>query len=232
MTRAVAGKELRVLWASPVPYVVGALMQLALALLYVDQLASRRQALFQPVVPIAGFLLLAVTPIVCMRAVAEETRAGTLELLQAIPVPGRPIVVGKWLASWLTVLAVLAPVLLFVALLEWFGSPDPGPVLAGLVGLLLLAGALAGLGVLASSLSSSQPVAAMTAFFASLLLWFAHVRAEALSVGGVMDRLSISERLRGFAGGVVDTSDVAFFVLLAAAALVLAAVAVDGRRLR
>ena len=41
MTRAVAGKELRVLWASPVPYVVGALLQLVLALLYVDQLTAR-----------------------------------------------------------------------------------------------------------------------------------------------------------------------------------------------
>jgi ABC-2 type transport system permease protein len=228
----VAGKELRVLWASPVPYVVGALLQLVLALLYVDQLTARRQALFQPVVPIAGFLLLAVTPIVCMRAVAEEARAGTLELLQAVPVPGRPLAVGKWLAAWLTVLVVLAPVLLFVLLLEWFGSPDMGPVLAGLAGLALLAGALAGLGVLASSLTSSQPVAAMTAFFVSLLLWFAHVRAETLSVGGVMDRLSISERLRGFAGGVVDSSDVAFFALLAAVALVLAATAIDARRMR
>jgi ABC-2 type transport system permease protein len=228
----VAGKELRVLWASPVPYVVGALLQLVLALLYVDQLTARRQALFQPVVPIAGFLLLAVTPIVCMRAVAEEARAGTLELLQAVPVPGRPLAVGKWLAAWLTVLVVLAPVLLFVLLLEWFGSPDMGPVLAGLAGLALLAGALAGLGVLASSLTSSQPVAAVTAFFVSLLLWFAHVRAETLSVGRVMDRLSISERLRGFAGGVVDSSDVAFFALLAALGLVLAATAIDARRLR
>ena len=232
MTRAVVGKELRVLWASPVPYVVGALLQPVLGLLYVDQLAARRQALFQPAVPIAGFLLLALTPLVCMRAVAEEARSGTLELLLAVPVAGRPLVVGKWLAAWITVLVVLAPVVLFVLLLEWFGNPDLGPVLSGLVGLALLAGALAALGVLASSLTSAQPVAAMTAFFVSLLLWFAHVRAEALSVGGVMDRLSISERLRGFAGGVVDTSDVAFFVLLAAAALTLAAAAVDGRRLR
>src|SRR5438477_7016335 len=232
MTRAVLSKELRVLWSSPVPYVVGALFQVLLSLLYVDQLSARRQALFQPVVPIAGFLLLAVTPLVCMRAVAEEARAGTLELLQAIPVPGRPLSVGKWLASWITVLLVLAPVLLFVALLEWFGSPDLGPVLAGCVGLMLLAGALAGLGVLTSSLPSSQPVAAMTAFFVSLLLWFAHVRAESLSVGGLLDRLSLSERLRAFAGGVVDTSDVAFFVLVAAVALVLSAAAVDARRLR
>ena len=85
---------------------------------------------------------------------------------------------------------------------------------------------------MASSLTTAQPVAAMVAFFCSLLLWFAHVGSESLSSGAVLDRLSISERLRSFAGGVIDTSDVAFFVLLAGAALVVAVASIDGRRLR
>jgi ABC-2 type transport system permease protein len=232
MTRAVAGKDLRVLWASPIPYVVAALFHLLLGLLYVDQLRARQQALSQPLFPLAGFLLIALVPLVCMRALAEEARTGSLDVLLAVPVPTRALVLGKWLAAWVTTLAVLAPALLFIALLAWFGDPDLGPVVAGFVGLVLFSAALTAIGILASALTSSLPVAAVVGFFVSLLLWFAHASNQAGSTGGVLSALSFSERLRSFAAGAIDTSDVGFFVLLAAGALAVALVAVDSRRLR
>jgi ABC-2 type transport system permease protein len=232
VTRAIVSKELRVQWLSPVPYVVGALFHLVLGVLVVDQLVARRQALIQPLFPIAGFLLLALVPVLCMRSFADEARTGTLDLLQAVPVRGAPLARGKWIAAWLSVLAVLAPAGLFVVVLALYGAPDTGPVVAGFCGLVLFAAGLAGIGVLASALSSSQPVAAVLAFFVSLLLWFAHRGTESLGTGGLLDRLSLSERLRSFAGGVVDSADVTFFVLLVAVTVVLAGAVADGRRLR
>lgn len=228
MTRAVVRKELAVLWLSPVPYVVAAVFNTVLGLLYVNQLEGRQQALLQPLFPLAGFLLVLVVPVLAMRSLADEARSGSLDLLLAVPVRAWPLVVGKWLATWLTALAVLAPSLVFVALVGWWGDPDPGPGLSGYLGLALLAGALAGLGVLASSLSSSQPVAAMSALFAAVLLWF----ASAAGATGLLVRLSLSERLRGFAGGVVDSADAGYFVVLAACALAVACSAVSARRLR
>jgi len=232
MTKAIAGKDLRVLWASPIPYIVGALFHVVLGILFIDQLQSRGQALSQPLFPLAGFLLLAVVPLVAMRSMAEEARTGTLDLLQAAPVGSGPIVLGKWAAAWLTIVVVLAPALLFVVLLVWFGHPDPGPILAGFVGLLLMSAALTALGVLASSLTSSLPVAAMIAFFVSLLLWFVHAGGGSSPVGGLLNAFSLSERLRGFAAGVIDAGDVAFFAAMTVGALVIAAAAVDARRLR
>jgi ABC-2 type transport system permease protein len=227
--RAVARKDLAVLWLSPVPYVVGALLHLVLGFLYVNQLHVRAQAVIQPLFPIAGFLLLAMTPLLTMRSFAEELRTGTLDLLQAVPVRGRQLVVGKWLACWSTAVAVTTPAVLFGVLLHWWGDPDSGPMVTGFVGLALFSGALSALGVLASTLTASQPVAAMVAFFASLLLWFAHVGSETLATG-VLASLSLSERLRAFAGGAVDSADAGFLVLLAAGCLVLAAAVVNGRR--
>ena len=58
VSRAVAAKDLEVLWASPVPWVAGAVFHVALGLLYVSELQARRQALIQPLFPLAGFLLL------------------------------------------------------------------------------------------------------------------------------------------------------------------------------
>jgi ABC-2 type transport system permease protein len=228
----VAGKDLRVLWASPLPYVVGAVFHVMLGLLYVSQLEARKQAVIQPMFPLAGFLLVLTLPVLTMRAFAEESRAGTLDVLLAVPVPGPVLVAGKWLATWATTLAVLAPSLVFVLLLHLYGNPEAGPIEAGYLGLVLLAALLAGLGVLTSSLTTSQPLAAMVALFVALLLWFAHVGSDTISTGGLVARFSLSERLRTFAGGAIDTGDLGFFVVATAAVLVVATTVLAARRLR
>ncbi|MDQ1373003.1 MAG: gliding motility-associated transport system permease protein [Actinomycetota bacterium] len=228
----VAGKDLRVLWSSPLPYVVGAVFSATLGILYVSQLQARRQALIQPMFPLAAFLLLVTVPVLTMRSFAEESRTGTLDVLLAVPVRPRALVPGKWLAAWVSTLALIAPTLVFVWLLHLYGNPEPGPIEAGYLGLVLVAALLAALGVLASTCTTSQPLAAMVALFAALLLWFAHVGSDTVSTGAAVARFSISERLRTFAGGAIDTGDLAFFVLATAAALVLAAAVLGIRRLR
>lgn len=232
MTTAVWRKDVIALWCSPIPYVVGSLFNAVVGLLYVSQLEARQQAVIQPLFPLAGFLLIAMVPILTMRSFADEIRTGTLDLLQAVPVRARPLVVGKWLAVWMTSVAVLAPTALFVLLLSWWGDPDYGPIASGFLGLVLLAAAASAVGVLASATTASQPVAAMVTLFASLLLWFSSVGAETTALGRVLVQFSFSERLRALAGGVIDTADVGFFVLLVAGALTGAALVVDGRRLR
>lgn len=229
---ATARKELAVLWLSPLPYVVGVLFHVVLAVLFINQLEGRGQALLQPLFPIAGFLLVAMVPVLTMRSFADEARTGALDVLLAVPVRASALVVGKWFACWITVVVIAAPAAAFVGLLALWADPDPGPAIAGFLGLALMAAGLSALGVLASSLSSSQAVAAMVAFFVALLLWFSHVGTEALSAGSVMSRLSLSERLRPFAAGVIDSADAGFFVILVAVPLAIAGLVIDGRRLR
>ena len=230
--RALVGKELKVLWSSPLPYLLGAVLNATLGVLGWSQVAERGQAVFQPLVPIAGFLVLLTAPILASRAFSDEIRSGSLELLLAIPVRRFALVVGKYLSVLLTMLVLAAPIGLFVLLLHLYGSPDTGPVVAGLLGLALLSAALCAVGVVASSLTSSQPVAAIGGIFAVLLLWFAHTGSESLPAGGFLGALSISERLRSFAGGLIDLGDVAFFGGLVVAALAVAGVAVESRRWR
>jgi ABC-2 type transport system permease protein len=214
------------------PYVLGAVFNATLGVLGWSQIVGRGQAVFQPLVPIAGFLVLLVVPILASRTLSDEIRTGTLELLLAIPVRRGPLVVGKYLALFATVLVLIVPVGLFALLLAVYGDPDFGPILTGVIGLVLLSGALSGIGVVASALTASQPVAAVGALFAVLILWFAHTGSEALPVGQFLGAFSISERLRTFAGGLIDLSDVAFFITISATALAAAAAAVEARRWR
>lgn len=230
MIRAVVRKDLVSLFTSPIPYVVGAGFQAVLGLLMVDQLEVRAQAVLQPLFPLAGFLVILVVPTLTMRALAEERRTGTLDQLLAVPVASRPLVVAKWLAAWLTALAVLAPAGLFAVLVGLWGSPDVGPVVTGFLGLALLAALAAAVGVLTSACTESQPVAAMTALFATVVAWFAHVGGEATGDTGLLAAVSLSERLRLFAGGAIDTGDVVFFVAATLGALLVAGTVLDVRR--
>lgn len=232
MIRALVRRELGVLWASAVPYVVGATFQCVIGVLMVNQLQVRGQAVLQPLFPIAGFLLLLVVPVLTMRAIADETRTGTLDLLFLTPVGAGRVVFAKWLSAWLTTVMVLGPCAGFGVLVALWGDPDLGPMISGFTGLALLAATLSAIGVLASSLTDSQPIAAMVALFATVVAWFAHVGDEAAGDAGLLAALSLSERLRLFAGGAIDTGDAAFFLLVGAAALVLAADVVQLRRLR
>jgi ABC-2 type transport system permease protein len=231
VTRAITLKELKVLWASPLPYVLGAVFHATLGVLAWGQIGGRGQAVFQPVVPIAGFLLVLVTPILSARSFAEEASRGTLDVLLAVPVRTARLVAGKYLAVVVTVLMLLAPISLLVGLLFAYGDPDPGPVLTGMLGLAVLGASMAAVGVLASSLTSSQPVAAVLGLFAVLALWFAHVGSEGLPTA-VVAALSISERLRSFASGVIDLADGVFFASLVVVALAGAVAAVESRRRR
>jgi ABC-2 type transport system permease protein len=230
--RAVLRKDLAVTLASPIPWIAGALFHLVLGLLFVSELVARRLALIQPMFPLAGFLLLILVPIVTMRSLAEEARTGTLDLLQAIPVSTAKLVVGKWLAAWATTLLIIATAGAAVVVVSVFGDPDPGPATTGFLGLAMMSAALTGIGVFASSMTKAQPVAAVFGFFIGLILWFAHIGSNVLVTGAVLAHLSISERLRSFAAGVIDTGDIAFLLILTAGSLVLAATAVDARRLR
>lgn len=224
--RATVGKDLVALWTSPVPWVSGAVFHLALGVLSVDTMQARQQAVFQPVVPIAGFLLLVAVPVLAMRSLADERRTGTLDVLLAVPVRPLALVVGKWLALVATVVAVASPVALHAVLLAWWGSPDAGPIIAGALGLVLLAAMASSVGLFTSSLTSSQAVAALSASFVLLLGWFLRPSTASVALRTTTARLSINERLRSFAAGAIDLGDVGFFVGLAAAGVLAAAAVV------
>jgi ABC-2 type transport system permease protein len=226
MTRAVLRKELATLWTSPVPWVAGAALQAVVALLFIDQLQARAQAVVQPLFPIAGLLMVVAVPVLAMRAFAEEQRTGNLDVLLAVPVPTVPLAVGKWLAAWLTAVAILLPSLALAGLTALWGNPDTGPIVSGFLGLALLAGAVSALGVLASAATSSQALAALVTILTGLVLWFVGSATGGSSLARALGPVSLSQRMKTFASGGVDSGDVAFFVGVAIVSVLAAAVVV------
>ena len=180
-------------------------------------------------------IMLTLLPLLTMRLFAEERRLGTLELLWTYPLRDVQIVLGKYLASLLVLVLMLAPTLIFPALLLQTHAPVAlGPLLAGYLGLLLLGSAFLACGILVSALTDSQVLAAAITFSLLLLFWVmtwneAAVGAPVLSV---LSRFSLFDRFYVFSRGGIDTRDVTFLLLFSAVFLAWTVLALGSRRWR
>jgi gliding motility-associated transport system permease protein len=162
--------------------------------------------------------LLLVLPLMTMRLFAEEKKLGTIELLWTYPVRDGEIVAGKFLACWLFFLVMLLLTVINPIVFYRFYQFDVGPLVAAYLGIFLLGTAFIACGLFVSSLTENQVVSAMATYGILVFFWFMTWNEEAASqhLLRVLLRLSLFDRFYNFSRGVIDTRDVAFFLLFAA----------------
>lgn len=232
----IALREYASFFAVPVGWVVIALFLLLSGLVFgLLTLRPGEPASMRDFFSLSAFLLVFIAPAVSMRLLAEEIRTGSMESLDASPVPTWAIVLGKHLGATMFLATVFAPTLVYVAVLAAMSSPDYGAIASGYLGLLLLGALYLAVGTLFSASTSSQVVAFLTTLFVLALAQFA-TRWGASMLGPPYDRplfaLSLELRMADFAKGVLDTAHIAFFLVLTAWLLACAAAALGARRWR
>lgn len=234
-TLVIAWKESKSYFSSPTAYVVGAMFLVLTGIFFVLEMTSPfAEASVRGIVGWASYFLLFLAPLLTMRLLAEEQKMGTLELLLTSPVREWEVVLGKYVASLLTLVATVALTLYYVLLLYVFGDPDTGPVLSAYLGLLLHGASALSIGLLASSLSGNQIVSAVVGMAVLMTLSFVD-RIAALTSGmaaEVLNGLSMNAHLADFTRGIVDISHIVYYVSMAAAFLFLAVRSLETRRWR
>lgn len=172
----------------------------------------------RPLVQNMSIILLFVMPLLTMRLFSEEKKSGTIELLLTYPITDAGVLLGKFFATMLLLLAMLLGTFTFPVLLIGVGKPDFGIFLGGYLGLFLMGCAFAALGMFISSLTENQIVAGAISFGAALLCWVlswsATITGE--TTGLVLKQLSILEHLDSFNKGLLSLPDLSFFVLFTA----------------
>jgi len=248
MIAAIALRELRTLFLSPLAWTLLAVLQLIMAYLFLAQLDTFlmwqprlagmegapgvTEVVATPLLRTAGFLLLLITPAITMRVFAEERRAGTLPLLLSSPAGMAEIVLGKFLGVLAFFWLLLAMLALMPLSLSLGTSLDLGRLAAGLLGLALLVAAMSAIGLYFSLLTEQPVVAAVSTLGALILLWIIDwsggARAE---VSGLFRYLSLQTHLDSFLKGLFSSADLAYYLLLAITFLVLATRRLDEQRL-
>ncbi len=227
-------KELYRLFASPIFYVV-AFIFLALvgyffyssvayySLLsfqagrnpFLSQQLNLTDMVLEPFFGSISIVLLLMVPLITMRLFAEERKTGTLELLFTYPISDRGAVLGKFAAGVSVLLLLLGGTLPAILLLEVLTDPPWFTIMGGYLGIFLMSSAFVSLGLLASSLTENQIIAAAIAFGALLLLWIIGW-AESLvgpTLGSFLKYLSLLTHFDNFAKGILDSRDVLFYLL-------------------
>jgi ABC-2 type transport system permease protein len=229
-------REVATYFVSPVAYVAMALFLVVAGLMFaMTDFRPGAPAAMRTTFEVMMIVLLFVTPMVTMRALSEERRLGTLESLLTAPVTDLQVVVAKFLGCWFFYLAMLAPTALYVIALAAYGRPDAGPILSGYLGLALLGALYVAVGLLASSMTSSQVISAIVSVLVLFtmvlpLLWVAN--AAPSPYRQILTEACIRTHFEDFGQGVVDVVHIIYFVVLTLYALFFTVKILESRRWR
>ena len=248
---AIADKELRSYFASPIAYIIIGLFALLFGwffFVYLNFFVQRssgmgpmggganniNQDMIRYVLMNSAVIILFVMPMITMRTYAEEKRSGTIELLLTSPLTDVQIILGKFFGAMGLYAAMLLVTMLYMAILFVFGNPEWRPIAAGYLGLLLMGGCFISVGLLISSLTKNQIVAGVMTFAVFLMLWVINWIADQSgpTMRDVVNYLSIVDHYDDFARGIIDTKHVVYYLSFITFGLFLTAKSVDSERWR
>ncbi len=222
---AVARREFKTFFASPIAYIVLGGFLLLSGWLYFSTLFLAGQASLRNFFSFAPVLFVVLVPAITMRSIAEERKSGTLELLLTMPMEDWQLVLGKFMAALGMVgvgLVWTLPYAFTVAALTAPGASfDWGPVVGGYLGLVFLAASFVALGLWSSALSKNQIVGFIVGLVVCFAFYFVDKFAMLLpeSLAQVLEYVSVDYHFENIARGVLDTRDLLFYFSLTAAGL-------------
>ena len=207
-------KELLATFGSPIGYTVAAVFLLVLGYTFSLTLFATKVANLIYIFHQMYVLTILLVPVLTMRAFAEERRNDTLELLLTAPVGEVWIVLAKFLAVYFLVLLMYCGALVYAVVLQSYGAPDWGPITSGYLALTCHAALIVAIGLLMSSLTENQVVAAALTLGTSLMLWFADSVSYLLPppFDVLALNLSLIGHFRPMVRGSVFVSDIGYFV--------------------
>lgn len=179
-------------------------------------------------------IVIFLVPMLTMRLFSEERRQKTEQALFTAPVSFTGVVMGKFLACLTMYLLGMGVTLLYFLVMCAFQIPDVAVFCGNFLGLFLLGAALCAIGIFISSLTESQVIAAVGSLAIGLFLLFANSFTPVVSsewINTVMDGISFYQHYLDFTRGLLNLSDLTFFISVTALFLFLTVRHLERRRI-
>ena len=207
-------KEFKTYFVSPIAYIVISIFLLVTGWFFFMTFFLFNQADLRNFLALLPITFSFVVPAITMRLFSEELNVGSYEILLTMPVTFRQVVLGKYLASVVFVVALLIPTLAYPVTVALLGELDWGPVLGGYIGAVLLGAAFSAIGLFASSLTRSQIIAFITgmAICSSLTLIDKMLFFLPQILLGILQYLGADYHFRNISKGILDSRDVLYFL--------------------
>lgn len=211
-------RELKAYFSSPVAYIVTSLFLIINGILFFSLFFVQNRADLRAYFSNLPIFLSFFVPALTMKLFAEERRSGSMETLMTLPVTEWDIVSGKYLASFLGTLLMVAPTLLYVITIIMFGSPDAGPIIGGYVGAVFLCAVYTSIGIFSSSITKNQIIAFFTGLAICISLTMCDIFVIILppSLVKFVSYISFSSHFSSISKGILDTRDIVYFLSVTA----------------
>jgi ABC-type uncharacterized transport system involved in gliding motility auxiliary subunit/ABC-type transport system involved in multi-copper enzyme maturation permease subunit len=231
----VARRELKALFDHPTGYILLVVFLVVNDFLFFRQAYLQGTATLRPMLDLLPWVLLFLVPAATMRALSEDIRSGTLEVVLAQPLTEVQLLGGKYVGQVLFLWIAVALTIPIVVGLSFGADLHAGVIVAQYVGAALLVAGLAAVGVWASSITRNQ----ITAFIVGLAVMFPLILVglNPLIVGlppalsQVAQSLGVLTHFENIARGVIDLRDAVYFITLAGVFLTFAYLALMRRKL-
>ena len=179
-----------------------------------------------------------VVPAITTRLLAEEKRAGTLEMLMTAPVTDVEVVLAKYFGAVVLYTMMWALTGFYVVILQHFSGSgtmlDLGPIFSGYLGVIVIGQFFIAVGLLASSLTRSQVAAALISFALVFLMlivpnWLTYLVPTG-PLGRVFHAVSAFDQMEDFERGIVDARPLVLYLSGTVLALFITTRVVESRK--
>lgn len=213
-TCKIAKRELGSYFTSPIAYIVIAVYLLVSGWFFFSTFFIIGQASMRNFFSLVPFIFAFIIPALTMRLFSEEFNLGTYEILYTMPVTRGNIILGKFCASFIFIIIMLVPTLIYAITVSLMGELDWGPVIGGYLGSLLLGAGFAAIGLFASSVTRNQIVAFILACVICYILVLLENVLFALpnNLVGLVSHIGATSHFGNISRGIIDTRDIVYFI--------------------
>lgn len=221
---AVIKKEFKSYFLSPVGYVFIGLFLIMFSIFFYTDVFDYQSTNFEYIFYSGATILTFIIPILTMRTIAEERKAGTEQLLLTSPLSITKVVIGKFIAATLIVVITELCTFMYFAILSFFGTPHITTALVTLLGFLLLAISYISFGILASSITENQIIAGVITVGFFILTWFLP------QFSSIFDSFSLINMFSKFPSGQIDIADTVTFITFTISCLLITIIFMQRRK--
>lgn len=221
---AVIKKEFKSYFLSPVGYVFIGLFLIMFSIFFYTDVFNYQSTNFEYIFYSGATILTFIIPILTMRTIAEERKAGTEQLLLTSPLSITKVVIGKFIAATLIVVITELCTFMYFAILSFFGTPHITTALVTLLGFLLLAISYISFGILASSITENQIIAGVITVGFFILTWFLP------QFSSIFDSFSLINMFSKFPSGQIDIADTVTFITFTISCLLITIIFMQRRK--
>jgi ABC-2 type transport system permease protein len=228
---AITKKELHGYFSSPIAYIILISMLSLFNLFFFMIINQNREASLRDVFQSIEFLLVFFIPLLTMKVFSEEKANGTMEFLLTSPLTYSMIVLGKYFSVLIFYSMLIVITISYYLIIEYFATPDISSIASGYLGLWLEGALFIAIGLLISSWTRNQIIAAMVSYVVLFLLYFSNSFSQYMGESGkdILFHISTRTHLENFVVGVITPSDITYYVTGIIVCLVLTRFSIDNR---